>query len=284
MARRAARPRPGGARTWTAVFAAAGAVVGALPALAAAPGASPSSAASLAGTPSLGAAVGPALARARCSRSRSRYLTYAALVVAGVRVLGRSLREGYHPVRSGAGVRAWTTERLMDAARTGLFPLYSSGATPAWLRLLGAQVGRGTEISTVIGLPTHDAHPRRRLPRGRHDGRRVRAGRRLAAGRVGEGRPARLPRQLRDHRARPDRAEERARRGAVRRAGPGPVRRELPRQPAGPAGPVARGRRRRPDLRVHPRPAPRPGRGRGLPGGPRAGPRAAVGRASGCRC
>ncbi|MGJ0223675.1 hypothetical protein ACQUZK_09770, partial [Streptococcus pyogenes] len=80
--------------------------------------------------------------------------TYAALVVLAVRLVSRGLPEGYHPVRSPWGVRAWAAERLMDSARTCLFPLYSSALTPAWLRLLGAEVGRGTEISTVVGLPT----------------------------------------------------------------------------------------------------------------------------------
>ena len=41
----------------------------------------------------------------------------------------------------------------MDAARNYLFPIYASLLTPAWLRLLGATVGRGTEISTVLLIP-----------------------------------------------------------------------------------------------------------------------------------
>jgi non-ribosomal peptide synthetase-like protein len=38
-------------------------------------------------------------------------------------------------------------------ARTNLFPLYASQFTAAWLRLLGAKVGRDVEASTVIALP-----------------------------------------------------------------------------------------------------------------------------------
>src|SRR5271165_5088446 len=79
--------------------------------------------------------------------------TYALLTVLGVRLLSIGLREGYHPVRSRAGWQLWATERLMDAARNYLFPLYASLLTPAWLRLLGAKVGRGTEISTVLLTP-----------------------------------------------------------------------------------------------------------------------------------
>ena len=80
-------------------------------------------------------------------------VVYAALTVLGVRMLSLGLREGYHPVRSRVGWQVWATERLMDAARNYLFPLYASLLTPWWLRLLGAKVGRGTEISTALLTP-----------------------------------------------------------------------------------------------------------------------------------
>ncbi|MBO1752094.1 amino acid adenylation domain-containing protein [Actinotalea sp. BY-33] len=104
-------------------------------------------------TMTLGAAVGHALLLAPVA-TLVAFAVYAVLVVVGVRFLSHGLAEGYHPVRSRAGLQAWSVERLMDAARTALFPLYSSVGTPAWLRLLGARVGHGTEISTVIGLPS----------------------------------------------------------------------------------------------------------------------------------
>ncbi|HTM83749.1 MAG TPA: amino acid adenylation domain-containing protein, partial [Mycobacterium sp.] len=50
---------------------------------------------------------------------------YAALTVIGVRILSVRLSEGYHPVRSRVGWQLWTTERLMDAARNYLFPIYA---------------------------------------------------------------------------------------------------------------------------------------------------------------
>ncbi|BBX44661.1 non-ribosomal peptide synthetase [Mycobacterium cookii] len=78
---------------------------------------------------------------------------YALLTVVAVRLLSIGLRDGYHPVRSRGGWQLWSTERLMDGARNYLFPLYASLLTPAWLRLLGAKVGRGTEISTVLLTP-----------------------------------------------------------------------------------------------------------------------------------
>ncbi|MET4427996.1 Pls/PosA family non-ribosomal peptide synthetase [Mycolicibacterium sp. 624] len=80
-------------------------------------------------------------------------VAYAGLTVIGVRVLALGLHEGYHPVRSRVGWQLWATERLMDAARNYLFPIYASLLTPWWLRLLGAKVGRGTEISTALLTP-----------------------------------------------------------------------------------------------------------------------------------
>ncbi len=78
---------------------------------------------------------------------------FAAVTVVAVRVLAIGLTEGYHPVRSRVGWQAWATERLTDSARTFLFPLYASLLTPLWLRLLGADVGKGVEASTVLLLP-----------------------------------------------------------------------------------------------------------------------------------
>ncbi|MHC9295594.1 Pls/PosA family non-ribosomal peptide synthetase [Mycobacterium sp. LTG2003] len=80
-------------------------------------------------------------------------VVYAGLTVIGVRVLSFGLSEGYHPVRSRVGWQLWATERLMDAARNYLFPIYASLLTPWWLRLLGAKVGKGTEISTALFTP-----------------------------------------------------------------------------------------------------------------------------------
>ncbi|WP_431234016.1 Pls/PosA family non-ribosomal peptide synthetase [Mycolicibacterium psychrotolerans] len=78
---------------------------------------------------------------------------YAVFTVVAVRTLAIGLREGYHPVRSRVGWQLWTTERLMDAARNYLFPVYASLLTPWWLRALGAKVGRNTEISTALLTP-----------------------------------------------------------------------------------------------------------------------------------
>ena len=81
------------------------------------------------------------------------FVTLALLTLAGVRLLGIGIREGFYPVRSRIGWQVWATERLLDAARTYLFPLYASLLTPWWLRALGATVGRDVEASTVLLLP-----------------------------------------------------------------------------------------------------------------------------------
>ncbi|MEU4620750.1 Pls/PosA family non-ribosomal peptide synthetase [Actinoplanes sp. NPDC023801] len=79
---------------------------------------------------------------------------YALVVLVAVRLLGIGLREGFHPVQGRVAWQVWTTEHLMGMARVALFPIYSSLFTPVWLRLLGAKVGRGTEISTVLAVPS----------------------------------------------------------------------------------------------------------------------------------
>ncbi|GAB3945942.1 Pls/PosA family non-ribosomal peptide synthetase [Corynebacterium tapiri] len=78
---------------------------------------------------------------------------YALMTLIGVRLCGRGLRPGVAPVRSAQGWKLWTTERLMDEARTVLFPLYAGQLTPKWMRALGARVGQDVEISTAVMVP-----------------------------------------------------------------------------------------------------------------------------------
>ncbi|MFS0733930.1 Pls/PosA family non-ribosomal peptide synthetase [Microbacterium sp. 1P10UB] len=81
-------------------------------------------------------------------------VVFAGVVVIAVRLLAIGLVEGDHPVRGRIAWQAWTTERILDAARTTLFPIYSSLFTPVWLRMLGATVGRDVEASTVLLIPS----------------------------------------------------------------------------------------------------------------------------------
>ncbi|GAA1471637.1 Linear gramicidin synthase subunit D [Corynebacterium felinum] len=78
---------------------------------------------------------------------------YMVLVWVVVRVLSIRIQGGIFPVRSFSGWRIWMIERLMDDARTYLFPIYAAHITPLWLRSLGATVGKDVEISTAVMVP-----------------------------------------------------------------------------------------------------------------------------------
>lgn len=71
-----------------------------------------------------------------------------------VRLLARGLDGGHHPVHGARAWQAWSTIRILDDARTWLFPLYASTLTPTWLRALGARIGTDVEASTVLMLPS----------------------------------------------------------------------------------------------------------------------------------
>lgn len=143
--------RPPRAPHWVAVYGVSSLLLGALPLISLAAGlaviawavrhTATLGSAVLAGAPWIPAATLCAVA------------VYAVLTVIGVRVLSLGLREGYHPVRSRVGWQLWATERLMDAARNHLFPIYAGLLTPVWLRVLGAKIGRNTEISTALLTP-----------------------------------------------------------------------------------------------------------------------------------
>ena len=143
--------RPERSRAWELAYGVTSTLLGLAPAVAALP-ALVILGTAVAGSASPGQATGAALLVV-APATLAYLLAYAAVVAAGVRLLGIGMSEGFHPVHSRAGWQVWTTERLMGMARTGLFPLYSSQFTAAWLRLLGAKVGRAVEASTVIALP-----------------------------------------------------------------------------------------------------------------------------------
>jgi len=136
--------RPRRSRFWIAAYGMTSTLLGLLPAIAAVPGVLLLATA----VPSLGAVL--ALVPVA---TLAYLLTYALLVLGAVRLLGVGMVEGYHAVHSRVGWQVWTTERLMGLARIGLYPLYASLATPTWLRLLGAKIGKDVEASTVIALP-----------------------------------------------------------------------------------------------------------------------------------
>ena len=136
---------------WVLAYGLASALFSALPLLAAGPGLL-LTAGYLSAAGSVGAASVRALAMVPVV-TLLWLLVYGLLIVLIVRLLGLGLREGYHPVRGRIGWQVWATERLLDSARSLLFPLYASLFTPVWLRALGAKIGRGVEASTVLLLP-----------------------------------------------------------------------------------------------------------------------------------
>jgi len=144
--------RPPNAPAWLVVYGLSGVFLSVLPFLALLPGV---------------VVVGGAVARATGSREAvvTAYaavpvltvlslVSLSAITIVLVRLLAIGLREGYHPVRGRVGWQVWATERLLDQARTLLFPVYASLVTPMWLRALGARVGRDVEASTVLLLPS----------------------------------------------------------------------------------------------------------------------------------
>ncbi len=81
-------------------------------------------------------------------------LMLALLILVIARLAAVGLRPGHFPVHSLRAWQAWVVMRLLDEARTWLYPVYASTVTPLWLRLLGARVGRNVEASTVLMIPT----------------------------------------------------------------------------------------------------------------------------------
>ncbi|VXA93691.1 Amino acid adenylation protein [Aeromicrobium sp. 9AM] len=139
-------------RRWTIAYAVVAAVISLLPVLAV-------GVAVLAVSPFVRSAndLGDALLRASLAAPVGvlvGFVALALLVLASVRLQSVGLTSGTYPVHSLRGWQAWSVVRLMDDARTWLFPLYSSTLTPAWLRALGARIGDGVEASTVLMLPS----------------------------------------------------------------------------------------------------------------------------------
>ncbi|MFF3402588.1 Pls/PosA family non-ribosomal peptide synthetase [Streptomyces sp. NPDC002659] len=143
--------RPPRRRRWIGLYSLTSLLLGLLPAVAALPGLLVIGL-FVRGSADLGEALTAALTAVPLATVVAM-VTYALIVLAGVRLLSIGLREGYYPVHGRVAWQAWATERLMDMARVHLFPLYASLFTPVWLRALGMKVGRGVEASTVLALP-----------------------------------------------------------------------------------------------------------------------------------
>ncbi|WP_249353900.1 Pls/PosA family non-ribosomal peptide synthetase [Microbacterium sp. 2FI] len=144
--------RPPAPRRWLWVYGASSAILGILPFIAFAVGGL-IIAQGVRGSASLSDAI-PETLLWLVPATLAAGLTFAGSVLVLTRLLSIGLAEGVHPVRGRVAWQAWTVERLLDSARTLLFPLYSSLFTPVWLRMLGAKVGHDVEASTVLLLPS----------------------------------------------------------------------------------------------------------------------------------
>ena len=59
---------------------------------------------------------------------------------------------GLWPVHGLVYCRKWLLTRVLDSSLGVLHGIYASVFAPAWLRLMGAKVGRGSEVSTATGM------------------------------------------------------------------------------------------------------------------------------------
>jgi non-ribosomal peptide synthetase-like protein len=137
---------------WVLGYAASGVLIALLPLLAILAGAA-ATIPVLDGADSIGGLFARALLAAPLGTGAA-LVVLAALVLVLVRLLARGLESGHHPVYSSTAWKAWTTIRVLDDARSWLYPLYASTLTPTWLRALGARIGADVEASTVLLLPS----------------------------------------------------------------------------------------------------------------------------------
>ena len=136
---------------WVVAYAISGVVISLLPLLAVAAGLA-LAVPSLRGADGLDDALRTALVLTPVA-TIAGVAVLAVAILALVRLLGIGLVSGHHAVHSRVAWQAWSTLRLLDEARTWLFPLYASTLTPWWLRLLGADIGKDVEASTVLMIP-----------------------------------------------------------------------------------------------------------------------------------
>lgn len=78
--------------------------------------------------------------------------TYAVVIGSTCRLLSRTIRPGWHRSDGWIAWALWLHGSLMEETHSVLFPLYSTVYTRSWLRFLGVDVGRRTEVSTAVGL------------------------------------------------------------------------------------------------------------------------------------
>ncbi|MFF4532263.1 Pls/PosA family non-ribosomal peptide synthetase [Streptomyces sp. NPDC001407] len=79
-------------------------------------------------------------------------LTVCCAVAVGKRLVLPAPPAGVRPLRSSLGVRKWLADKLLEFSLTFTNSLYATLYTVPWLRVLGARIGRGAEVSTAAHL------------------------------------------------------------------------------------------------------------------------------------
>ncbi|MFJ5532895.1 Pls/PosA family non-ribosomal peptide synthetase, partial [Streptomyces sp. NPDC093261] len=79
-------------------------------------------------------------------------VTVCCVVAVGKRAVLPGLPVGIHPARSSLGVRKWIADKLLESSLAFTNSLYATLYTVPWLRVLGARVGRGAEVSTAAHI------------------------------------------------------------------------------------------------------------------------------------
>ena len=80
------------------------------------------------------------------------FIWYLTMVVAVKWIAIGRIKPGIYRVHSLGYLRYWFLAYLLNNTRYIVLPLYSTLFLPPFLRLLGAKIGRGTEISTVMQI------------------------------------------------------------------------------------------------------------------------------------
>jgi non-ribosomal peptide synthetase-like protein len=70
------------------------------------------------------------------------------------RILQHGIKPGKYPIYSGFYVRKWFADQLMSLCLIVLHPIYASVYVSTFFRLLGAKIGKNTEVSTASSV-TH---------------------------------------------------------------------------------------------------------------------------------
>ncbi|WP_068004040.1 Pls/PosA family non-ribosomal peptide synthetase [Nocardia pseudobrasiliensis] len=78
--------------------------------------------------------------------------TVCAMVAIGKRLVLPGLPAGIHPARSALGIRKWVADKLFEFSLQNTHTLYATLYTVPWLRLLGARIGRGAEVSNAAHI------------------------------------------------------------------------------------------------------------------------------------